>query len=238
MRHAPYSNRWYSYKMNREIIEILENLKEKPSTDKVDHILLLERVYSEYSNGMKELEPIAHFYLNRFDDLPALRDKDLWNKPKFVEIRKDFVNAHSELIELVKSIIKELKSNLTDSFDYKLSKAEFLKQVKLGKTVFEEIDIENIDLRNENLSGITFKKCFISADFRNSNLSNTKFIKSNIKTCDFRNADLTNGLMENVSFESTRFKGAKIDGFIFNNNYSYSVEGIGQTEFYDWIIET
>ena len=44
--------------------------------------------------------------------------------------------------------------------------------------------------------------------------------------------------MENVSFEATRFKGAKTNGFIFNDNYCYSEVGIGQTEFNDWIIET
>ena len=95
-----------------------------------------------------------------------------------------------------------------------------------------------MDLRNENLSGLTFKACLISADFRNCDLTNTKFIKSNIKTSDFRNSNLTNALMENVSFEATRFKGAKTNGFIFNDNYCYSEEGLGQTEFNDWIIET
>ncbi|NQX85132.1 MAG: pentapeptide repeat-containing protein [Flavobacteriaceae bacterium] len=224
--------------MIREIIEILENLKQKPSTEKVDHILLLEKIYSEYSNGMKELEPIAHFYLNGCDDLPTLKEKDLWNKSKFAEIRKDFVNAHSKLVEIIESTIRKIKSNEFDSFDYHLSRTDFLELIKSGKTTFEHIDLENIDLRNENLSGITFKNCFISADFRNADLSYTKFIKSNIKTCDFRNAYLTNGLMENVSFESTRFKGAKVDGFIFKDNHCHSVEGIGQIEFYDWIIET
>ncbi len=148
------------------------------------------------------------------------------------------MNAHSELVEIIESTIRKVKSNESDSFDYQLSKAEFLELVKSGKTIFEDVDLENMDLRNKNLSGITFINCFISADFRNSDLSNTKFLKSNIKTCDFRNADLTNGLMKNVSFESTRFKGSKTDGFIFNDNYCHSAEGIGQTEFHDWILET
>ena len=95
-----------------------------------------------------------------------------------------------------------------------------------------------MDLRNQKLSGLTFNNCFISANFRNSDLTNTKFIKSNIKTSDFRNANLTDALMENVSFEATRFKGAKTNGFIFNDNFSYSKKGIRQTEFNDWIIET
>jgi len=224
--------------MTRETIEILTKLKEKPSTEKVDHILLLKKIYFEYSNGINELKPIAIFYLNGFDDLPALREKHLWNELKFIEIRKDFVDAHNELIELIDKILNGIKDKETDLFDYQLTKGEFLEQIQSGKVVFEEIDLENMDLRNQKLSGITFKNCFISADFRNSDLTNTKFIKSNIKTSDFRNANLTNGLMENVSFEATRFKGAKTNGFIFNDNSCHSAEGIGQNEFNDWIIET
>lgn len=224
--------------MTREIIKILTDLKENPLIENIDHILLLEKIYFAYSNGIKELEPIAHFYLNGCEDLPTLKEKNLWNTSKFTERRQHFVNAHNELIELIESTISNLKSKETGLFDYQLSKGEFLEKVQSGRKVFEEIELENIDLKNENLSGITFKNCFISADFRNSNLSNTKFIQSTINASDFRNSDLTNGLMENVSFESTKFKGAKTDGFIFNDNYCYTAEGIGQNEFYDWIIET
>lgn len=224
--------------MNREIIEIQIKLKENPSSEKVDHILLLQKIYSEYANGIIELKPIAVFYLNGFDDLPALKEKHLWNKLKFDEIRKDFVNAHNELVELIDEILNGIKDKESTSFGYQLSKTEFLKQIQSGKVIFEKIDLQNMDLRNQKLSGITFKNCFISADFRNSDLTNTKFIKSNIKTSDFRNANLTNALMENVSFEATKFKGAKTNGFIFNDNYSYSANSIGQTEFNDWIIET
>lgn len=229
---------WHSLEMNRKITEILIKLKEKPSSEKVDHILLLEKIYSEYSNGIIVLKPIALFFLNGFDDLPALREKHLWNDLKLKEVRKDFVNAHNELIEIIDSVLNELKDTENELFDYQLTKTKFLKQLKSGKKTFEEIDLENVDLRNEKLIGLTFKNCFIVADFRGCNLTNTKFIKSNIKTSDFRNADLTNALMENVSFEGTRFKGAKINGFIFNNNYCHSAEGIGQAEFNDWVIET
>jgi uncharacterized protein YjbI with pentapeptide repeats len=224
--------------MNREIIEILIKLKENPSSEKVDHILLLQKIYAEYANGIIELKPIAVFYLNGFNDLPALIEKHLWNELKFDEIRKDFVSAHNELVELIDELLNGIKDKESTSFDYQLSKTEFLRQIQSGKVIFEVVDLENMDLRNQKLSGITFKNCFISADFRDSDLTNTKFIKSNIKTSDFRNANLTNALMENVSFEATKFKGAKTNGFIFNDNYSYSANGIGQTEFNDWIIET
>ena len=163
--------------MNREIIKILSDLKEKPSTEKVDHILLLHKIYSEYSSGINELKPIAIFYLNGFDDLPTLREKHLWNDSKFTEIRKDFVNAHTELVELIDSTMNELKQKKGGLFDYQLTKTELLEQVKSGKIIFENIDLDNMDLRNENLSGLTFKNCFISVDFKNCDLTNTKFIK-------------------------------------------------------------
>ena len=224
--------------MKREIIEILNKLKEHPSSEKVDHVLLLKYIYNAYSNGMKELKSVAIFYLNGFDDLPALREKHLWNALKYNEIRSDFVNAHGTLVALIDKTINDLKDNESGRFDYQLSKDAFLAQIKSGKIIFENIDLDTIDFSNEQLSGITFKNCFISADFRNCNLKNTRFIKSNIKTSDFRNADLTNALMENVSFEATKFKGAKTNGFIFSDNYCYSAEGIGLTEFNDWILET
>ena len=116
-----------------------------------------------------------------------------------------------------------------------ITKEEFLQRVQSGQTVFDDIDMENVDLSGEQLEHLTFQNCFLAVDFRNCNLSNTKFLQSNIKTCDFRNANLTNVVMKNVSFESTRFKGAITKGFSFIDNYCYSKEGIGQTEFEDWI---
>lgn len=224
--------------MKQEVIEILEKLKVEPSTEKVDHILLLEKIYSKYSRDIKELEPIVHFYLNGFENIPTLNEKHLWKESNFIEQRKDFINAHIELVELIEITIKVIKNNESDSFNNELTKLSFLKFVKSGKTEFEDIELENIDLRNEKLSGLTFRNCFISVDFRNADLSNTKFIGSNIKTSDFRKANLTNGLMENVSFEATRFKDANVKGFIFNNNHCHSITGLGQAEFLDWIIET
>ena len=96
--------------IKQEIIEIVEHLKENPSSESVDHILLFESIYSEYSNGIKELEPIVHFYLNGFDELPALREKESWNESRFIELRQDFVLAHSKLIDLLETVIIEIKN--------------------------------------------------------------------------------------------------------------------------------
>lgn len=119
-----------------------------------------------------------------------------------------------------------------------ISKQEFLELVQSGQTIFDDIDLENVDLSGTKLENLTFQNCFLSVDFRNCNLTNTKFLVGNIKTCDFRNANLTNVVMKNVSFEGTRFKGAITKGLSFIDNYCYSQEGIGQTDFEEWIKDT
>lgn len=221
--------------MNKEIIDILVNLKQSPSKENVDHILLLEKIYSAYKNGIHELKPIVDFYLNSFDELPTLKEKPLWNARRFNQIRKDFVNDHSILLKLIDNVLNEkILGNLGDV----MSKEDFLEQVKLGRVYFENIELDKIDVRNENLSGLTFKSCYLSVNFRNCNLSFTKFIESNIKTCDFRDANLSFALMKNVSFEGTKFRGAQTNGFIFIDNDCFSVKGIGQSDFEEWIFDT
>lgn len=240
--------------MKKEIIDILIQLKEKPSLEKVDHILLLDRIYAEFREGEELLKPIVHVYLSGFDELPRLTEKHLWNEDKYNELRMNFVNSHNELLELVNSTLEKANKSEVESTIYllnnstdvigqnldknNLTKGTFLNQVWSGKKIFKEIELVNLDLRNENLSGLTFIGCFISADLRNANLRDTKFIGGNVKTSDFRLADLTNGLMEKVSFESTKFKRAKMENFIFKDNYCYSAEGIGQDDFNEWICET
>jgi len=221
-------------KIDKKTIQILTDLKENPKSERVDHIELLDKIYWKYSNGISILKPIAHFFINGFDDIPSLKTKYLWNEEKYNEIKMPFINAHPELIEIINRILK----TETEQTEYSLTKTEFLKQIKIGIIEFVNIDLENISLKGENLENIIFKNCCLSVDFRNSNLTNVKFIKGNIKTSDFRNANLTNVLIENVSFEGTKFKGAITKGLIFNENYCFSKEGIGQQDFNDWIIET
>ena len=95
--------------MTEEIINYITDLKEDPKSGKVDHISLLHTLYCKYSNGMTELKPIAIFYLNGFDDLPALKEKHLWNAEKYDEIMKPFYESHSELNEIVDKVLTEMK---------------------------------------------------------------------------------------------------------------------------------
>ena len=93
--------------MTREIVEILEKLRKKPASNSVDHISLLNRLYGEYSEGLTELQPIMNYYLNGLDDLPILKERELWNKDKFEEIRKPFTDSHSELVTIINSLLAE-----------------------------------------------------------------------------------------------------------------------------------
>jgi len=91
--------------MKKKIINSLTELKENPNSEKIDHISILNELYWEYSSGFTELKPLAIFYLNGFDDLPALREKHLWQKEKYDELMKPFIDSHSELIEIVNNIL-------------------------------------------------------------------------------------------------------------------------------------
>lgn len=93
--------------MNENLINNLVELKENPSSVKIDHISILHNLYWEYSNGIAELKPIAMFYLNGFDDLPTLRERHLWKLENYNELMKPFVDSHSELVKIVDKILIE-----------------------------------------------------------------------------------------------------------------------------------
>lgn len=98
-----------------------------------------------------------------------------------------------------------------------------------GERHFKNLDIEG-DFSHNDLSGICFEGCFILADFRYCNLSNSKFVNGNIKTSDFRYSDLTNSTFRNLAVESSQFKGAKTNGITLSDNYCYG-QKMSQTDF-------
>ncbi len=108
---------------------------------------------------------------------------------------------------------------------------QLLAAYKAGQRKFDNWDFrEDGSTRGMNLTGIEFTNCFLYLDFRDSNLSNSKFIGCNIKTADFRGANLKNALITNCSVESTMFKGANIENFRFEDNYSYGAT-VGPDDF-------
>ncbi len=94
-------------KMTEVIIKQLKDLKERPKYSDVDHILILHLLYSEYDKGFTELKPIVAFYLNGFDDFPALKEKQLWNSDSYEEIMQPFYEAHSKLVTLVDKVLEK-----------------------------------------------------------------------------------------------------------------------------------
>ncbi len=99
--------------MTRQIINKLILLKQNPTDENVDHISLLYELYWDFSNGVSELKPIAMFYIDGFDNLPALSEKKLWNLEKYYEVMKPFFKSHSELKKIVTTILETHKSNIS-----------------------------------------------------------------------------------------------------------------------------
>ncbi len=107
---------------------------------------------------------------------------------------------------------------------------DLVKAIKSGQMNFTDWDfVEDESAQNLDLSGITFESCFLFLDFKNANLTNSKFINCNMKTADFRGANLKNGLIKNCSVESTMFKGANIEGLTFENNGYFGIR-LGQSD--------
>jgi hypothetical protein len=99
---------------------------------------------------------------------------------------------------------------------------EFLSAYSEGKRHFLNWDFdEELSVKGMDLTDVYFEKCFLFLDFRETKLTNSKFIGCNIKTADFRGANLNNGLIKNCAVESTMFKGAEVSNFRFEENYCY-----------------
>ncbi|MEP0264777.1 pentapeptide repeat-containing protein [Dokdonia sp.] len=108
---------------------------------------------------------------------------------------------------------------------------EFFLAFDNGQRQFENWNFhEDESVAGKDLTGVEFKNCFLFLDFKNTNLTNSKFISCNIKTADFREANLTNGLIKNCLVESTMFKGAKVENFRFEENYCFGAT-VGLNDF-------
>jgi hypothetical protein len=119
-----------------------------------------------------------------------------------------------------------------------LTHIDFFEAYKKGQRHFLDLGFEYLDgFSNKDFSDIIFEGCFLYLDFRNSNLTNSKFIGCNIKEIDLRNSNLTNALMTNCLVECAMFKGATVDGFKFLENYYYGLT-LGQEEFNDKIVHS
>jgi uncharacterized protein YjbI with pentapeptide repeats len=96
---------------------------------------------------------------------------------------------------------------------------QLIEAYKNGERYFYGLEFENSErFDGLDFSGSIFENCYFGVYFKNTNLCNSKFINSNIKTSDFSKANLTNAYMTGCNMEATRFKDAIITNFIFENN--------------------
>lgn len=109
-----------------------------------------------------------------------------------------------------------------------------LEEYRNGKRYFFDLDLENENFDDQVLQDIIFDNCFLYSSFRRANLTNSKFINGNIKTCDFTEANLTNAYFENLSVEGAQFARANIEGIYFDNNWAYG-QVVTKAHFDEWI---
>ncbi|MGG4141489.1 pentapeptide repeat-containing protein [Paenibacillus algorifonticola] len=100
---------------------------------------------------------------------------------------------------------------------------QFKELLEAGQKTFSGIEVEEGSLQNYNLSGCTFVECSFALDFSKADLKNSKFINSNLKTCNFTEADLTESEWTGNMLCSAVFYKAKRDSIQFVGNYYHSV---------------
>ena len=93
--------------MTDEIKDILNELLKPINNSEVDHIALLQEVYYLYTEGAKELEPLMSYYLNGLDDVPNLKEKELWNKESYRNARVPFEESFSKLVKAVDLVLSK-----------------------------------------------------------------------------------------------------------------------------------
>ena len=100
--------------------------------------------------------------------------------------------------------------------------SEFIDLYKNGQRLFIGLEFENGEIFSGlDISGAIFMNCWFCADFSNTNLTDCKFIDSNIKTSNFSNANLTRAEIKGCAVERTEYKGAIITDFLFEDNSAY-----------------
>ena len=97
-----------------------------------------------------------------------------------------------------------------------------IEKYKTGHRYFINLDFDKGEkLADLSLTETTFENCYFSVDFSNTNFSNSKFIKCNLKCSDFTNCNLTNTTFENCSLESVVFKNAVVQNLTLTNCFCY-----------------
>ncbi len=101
-----------------------------------------------------------------------------------------------------------------------MTRAQFIAEYAAGRRDFTNLDIGGrIDLSGINLSGSDFSECWIEASFDNTDLSNARLTKANLKCSSFINANLTGADFRGSALSATDFTNAVFDGALFEDAY-------------------
>ena len=93
-----------------------------------------------------------------------------------------------------------------------------------AKNIRKEFNLMDNKLENSDLSNSIFIKCNLKGvSFVNSNLSNTVFEKCNLENADFTQAEITGIRFEDSKIQNTKLD---IDGFVkFGNSKGFVLSG-------------
>lgn len=95
--------------MKKQLEHRISNLKSN-SFSEIDHLSILQEIYDEYNGGKQEYYLIARYFINGLDDVPSLKQKELWNEKAFEKSRIIFYDNHYKLVEMIDSYY-DLKLN-------------------------------------------------------------------------------------------------------------------------------
>jgi antitoxin component YwqK of YwqJK toxin-antitoxin module len=82
--------------LKHKILQLKSN-----SFKEIDHLSILQEIYDEFNKGEQEYYLLARFFINGLDDIPNLKQRQLWNEAAFEKARKIFYNSQGKLIQII-----------------------------------------------------------------------------------------------------------------------------------------
>ena len=106
----------------------------------------------------------------------------------------DFGNNIDDVTDPIRELRSQIMKVMIDIAKEKLI-------LLIAPTDFEYIDLANSDLSYRNLSGLSFKGCFlIHVNFEGANLQDCNFNESFLRLTNFKNSNLTNASFNNADW--------------------------------------
>jgi len=105
--------------------------------------------------------------------------------------------------------------------------SEIRQRYQAGERDFRDLEIDQPEkedsFRGATLAGVDFSGAYIVADFSEANLSYSRFVGTNVKTCIFDRANLEHSDFSDAAIDSATFGAARLSGATFANASMYGI---------------